>query len=241
VSQYFQRRPDRASNWKRPETSTERRFKKNSARIELTVGEWRDVFRSRGYVCYLCGDIISRRLDRSDRQSRSVDHVRPVSRGGTNDPLNLRPTHLGCNLARGNKRVTQCWKGAPLSDATTGAFQASIIRGIPIHIGESYWLPILSSAPSKRELRVQRFIGLLNRHATLQIGAPLLIGGGLVAYFGPFVHNWFLDVVVVLLPYIVLSFVTSRLENPRRWLVPHLDHWQVSDDQPEHFVDRYGH
>lgn len=34
-----------------------------------------------------------------------VDHIRPVSRGGTNDPDNLRLLCPRCNLSRGNRGV----------------------------------------------------------------------------------------------------------------------------------------
>lgn len=44
-------------------------------------------------VCHLCG------FDGSD----SVDHVIPVSKGGTDDIENLRPAHLDCNRKKYNK------------------------------------------------------------------------------------------------------------------------------------------
>lgn len=45
-------------------------------------------------VCWLCGK----------SGATTVDHVIPVSHGGPlRDPANLRPAHLSCNTARGNR------------------------------------------------------------------------------------------------------------------------------------------
>lgn len=44
-------------------------------------------------ICWICG--------RPGADTR--DHVRPISKGGTNDPSNLRPAHRSCNSARGNR------------------------------------------------------------------------------------------------------------------------------------------
>lgn len=32
-----------------------------------------------------------------------VDHVVPFTRGGSSDPSNLQPAHLGCNSRKGTK------------------------------------------------------------------------------------------------------------------------------------------
>jgi 5-methylcytosine-specific restriction endonuclease McrA len=44
-------------------------------------------------ICWLCG------LPGADTR----DHVRPLSKGGTNDPSNIRPAHRACNSARGGR------------------------------------------------------------------------------------------------------------------------------------------
>ncbi len=46
-------------------------------------------------VCALCGKPI-------DETDFTVDHIIPLSRGGTNDPENLRPVHKSCNHFKGN-------------------------------------------------------------------------------------------------------------------------------------------
>lgn len=52
---------------------------------------WRD-----GLVCGICG----MQIDPSDVQ---IDHRIPVSRGGTSDLENLRPTHSRCNQLKGDR------------------------------------------------------------------------------------------------------------------------------------------
>lgn len=47
-------------------------------------------------VCWLCGRPIG------PDEPWDVDHVVPLSRGGTDDPANLRPAHASENRARGN-------------------------------------------------------------------------------------------------------------------------------------------
>lgn len=46
---------------------------------------------SKSKICWLCGE----------SGADTADHVIPRSRGGSNAVENLRPAHLGCNLAAG--------------------------------------------------------------------------------------------------------------------------------------------
>ena len=50
-----------------------------------------------GTTCWLCHQPIVGRV--------SIDHVTPVSQGGSDDITNLRPAHLKCNVRRGNRRA----------------------------------------------------------------------------------------------------------------------------------------
>lgn len=52
-------------------------------------------------ACSLCGHPIWH--SGHDKQALTLDHIVPVSRGGTNDANNLRPAHRGCNSKRGNR------------------------------------------------------------------------------------------------------------------------------------------
>jgi hypothetical protein len=48
-----------------------------------------------GRSCWLCGRGIA------DGDIISIDHVRPLSKGGSNKIHNLRPSHVRCNQKRG--------------------------------------------------------------------------------------------------------------------------------------------
>jgi 5-methylcytosine-specific restriction endonuclease McrA len=54
-----------------------------------------------GGRCYLC----SRDWESLPVKQKHIDHVIPVSRGGTNWPANLRPACEQCNLRKGTKRL----------------------------------------------------------------------------------------------------------------------------------------
>lgn len=49
--------------------------------------------------CQLCGKIL-------DESTATVDHIVPVSKGGTNDIENLQPLCLKCNAKKGNRPMS---------------------------------------------------------------------------------------------------------------------------------------
>lgn len=82
------------------ETKPKRKYINNSTRMRI----WnRD-----GRTCQICG--VPTRFFRSgydtpfdrDDVAGSVDHIIPVSKGGTNDESNLRWACRSCNCSRGN-------------------------------------------------------------------------------------------------------------------------------------------
>lgn len=55
-------------------------------------------------ACAACGHPIDLALaDRYDPGYATVDHIVPVTLGGTDDLNNLQPMHRGCNLAKHSK------------------------------------------------------------------------------------------------------------------------------------------
>jgi len=54
-----------------------------------------------GWVCGICGGPIDRELVWPDRMSQSLDHILPLSLGGSHTVDNVRITHLDCNVKRG--------------------------------------------------------------------------------------------------------------------------------------------
>lgn len=54
-------------------------------------------------VCPLCSERIDPAPQWPDPMSKSVDHVVPLSKGGTHEQSNLQWTHLVCNIRKGAK------------------------------------------------------------------------------------------------------------------------------------------
>lgn len=70
----------------------------------VTKGEAVDIFDRDGGICQICGEPVERialhprdAKDKSVARHMSIDHIVPVSRGGSHDPSNLRLVHRGCN------------------------------------------------------------------------------------------------------------------------------------------------
>jgi len=53
-----------------------------------------------GYMCGWC------HLPMNDSQRLAVDHIHPISKGGSNEMNNLRVLHFGCNAQKGAKTIT---------------------------------------------------------------------------------------------------------------------------------------
>ena len=56
-----------------------------------------DVYARDGWVCQLCGEPVDPEREYPDPLAASLDHVVPLSRGGTHESTNLQLAHLGCN------------------------------------------------------------------------------------------------------------------------------------------------
>jgi hypothetical protein len=52
-------------------------------------------------ACGLCAEPIDKSLRFPHPQSKSIDHIRPVSLGGTHEQANLQWAHLHCNISKG--------------------------------------------------------------------------------------------------------------------------------------------
>jgi len=71
-------------------------WQKRYRRLRKIVRRQRIIDRD-GMTCRLCGDSIT------DTADLHIDHIIPVSRGGSSRPSNLQVTHAACNLAKGAK------------------------------------------------------------------------------------------------------------------------------------------
>ncbi len=70
---------------------------KRVLRLSIPAGLRFEIFRRDKFRCVYCG------RGPADGVRLHVDHVRPVSRGGTDDPSNLVTACDECNLGKGNK------------------------------------------------------------------------------------------------------------------------------------------
>jgi 5-methylcytosine-specific restriction endonuclease McrA len=58
-----------------------------------------EVFERDEYRCYLCGGLCTG--DYPAPMSPSMDHVKPISRGGHHTLENVKTAHLLCNMSKG--------------------------------------------------------------------------------------------------------------------------------------------
>ncbi|MEV0220828.1 HNH endonuclease signature motif containing protein [Streptomyces sp. NPDC050704] len=68
-----------------------------------SLGNWqvRAMYARRdGWTCQLCGGGIPEKPVSNDSHNLSIDHIRPVSAGGTDHPSNVRAAHQACNKSR---------------------------------------------------------------------------------------------------------------------------------------------
>lgn len=71
---------------------------------EVTITRQELLLRDGG-VCGICKGKINPQLSHPHPMSMSVDHITPVSLGGTNESINLQSAHLGCNSKKNNTGV----------------------------------------------------------------------------------------------------------------------------------------
>jgi 5-methylcytosine-specific restriction endonuclease McrA len=63
------------------------------------------VFERDGWICQLCDEPVDRNLHWPDPLSASLDHIIPITKGGTDKYANAQLAHLQCNLIKG---ISQC-------------------------------------------------------------------------------------------------------------------------------------
>jgi 5-methylcytosine-specific restriction endonuclease McrA len=92
-------KPTLGANQSRPPVAPTVKWNRQPARHALSATEREAVLRRHRYTCQKCG--ASRQV--IPALELEVDHITPVSRGGTNDPANLQTLCRPCNLAKSNR------------------------------------------------------------------------------------------------------------------------------------------
>lgn len=75
-----------------------------AGRVEVSI---RDLVKRDGERCYLCHRKLDLTLPGTAKWGATIDHILPVSFGGTNEANNLALAHRHCNVARGNRKPAQ--------------------------------------------------------------------------------------------------------------------------------------
>jgi len=60
------------------------------------------LFRLFDWKCILCGEKIDPRRRCPDWKAATIEHLKPISRGGTHTWDNVAPAHLKCNMDKGD-------------------------------------------------------------------------------------------------------------------------------------------
>lgn len=92
----------------------------------LSKGKRFDIFRRDGFTCHYCGR-------QPPEAVLQVDHITPVVKGGTNDPMNLITACRDCNLGKSKKILSNihtpdadlAWLELQQETAELRAYQAS--------------------------------------------------------------------------------------------------------------------
>jgi 5-methylcytosine-specific restriction endonuclease McrA len=78
-----------------------RRVRLKFAGVEYFYVE--DIFERDKWICALCGQPVDPSLKNPHPQSKSIDHIIPVSKGGAHTMENVQLAHLVCNIRKGNR------------------------------------------------------------------------------------------------------------------------------------------
>ena len=100
---------NRAFESRHPEGCLERthvhRARKLNAECGHVTVRW--VFEHSGGRCHICGQLVDWTLRGPDPLSKSLDHLIPLSKGGSHGPGNVRLAHLRCNQRKGSRLIEQ--------------------------------------------------------------------------------------------------------------------------------------
>jgi len=86
-----------------PEMKKDGWQRRRAQKLEAPTENFRheEIYRRDGWVCQLCKKKVDKKLTYPDDMSASLDHKKPLSRGGHHTRANVQLAHLKCNLAKG--------------------------------------------------------------------------------------------------------------------------------------------
>lgn len=101
VKDYLKRNPDKARQFSKVRDAN-RRARELAAEGSFTAADIRLQYRAQRGKCWHCGGSVG--------DTYHVDHLRPLAKGGTNDPRNLVISCPTCNLSKGDRQTWE-WNG----------------------------------------------------------------------------------------------------------------------------------
>lgn len=78
-----------------------RRTRKKNAFVQKV--NRKEVFERDGWICQYCGEPVDPNLNGRHPMMASLDHIIPISKGGTHEPRNVQLVHFRCNCKKGDK------------------------------------------------------------------------------------------------------------------------------------------
>lgn len=78
-----------------------RRAKKLKVKYENIKVE--EIFKKDNWICKICGEPVDKYLGYPNSMSATLDHIIPLSKGGTHTYNNVQLAHLICNIKKSNK------------------------------------------------------------------------------------------------------------------------------------------
>lgn len=66
-----------------------------------------EVFEAHDWICILCGEKIDKRLRQPNLLAATLEHIVPLSKGGTHTRDNVGPSHGICNFNKGDRLDTR--------------------------------------------------------------------------------------------------------------------------------------
>lgn len=105
-----------------------RRARERGARVGETFTH-EQVFDRDGWICQLCLTPINWTLSGRDPLAPALDHIVPISKGGTHSLDNVWASHFGCNARKGAREGAMLLAppGADVSDGVWGIFMPAVV------------------------------------------------------------------------------------------------------------------
>lgn len=89
---------------KRCNRAHQRELERVSKREAFVANVYRqEIYERDNWRCQLCGKAVKRKAQVPDLLAPTIDHIIPLSLGGTHEPANTQLAHFGCNAKKSNR------------------------------------------------------------------------------------------------------------------------------------------